>query len=318
MKKNVIVTILIVIIFILGVALGVVCMFLYNVNKDKDNTNQLINNVGGQQKQEVNNNIVKDNIIENKNENTGLNSSNINVKGKIMMSYQIIGERDKYNFNELKNKYNGEYIVYANGVKLGKYHGSVQEDGWLNNNYSFSIDDNLPFHNDFPFAIAVPIELESYNPFPRSIKFIYGQNLSDNYDNILNEAEANVKKDYNEDFCIPNEMISVDLDGNGKDEYIIAFDSANQGQLSLLCLFDNNLNIVSYMTIADRRGNEAADRYSNLEKFYGQVADIDGDGTMEILVSQPVYEGDIIVDTFKYKNGSLIEGEFKNYYSATP
>ncbi|MCL2860060.1 MAG: hypothetical protein FWF46_05805 [Oscillospiraceae bacterium] len=44
MKKNVIVTVLMIVIFVLGVALGGVCMMLYNNNKDKNDTSQLNNN----------------------------------------------------------------------------------------------------------------------------------------------------------------------------------------------------------------------------------------------------------------------------------
>jgi len=75
MNKNVIVTVLIIVIFVLGVALGGVCVLLYNANKGKDDIGQVGNNMPNTNNAVANINNNQVNNIINNNENNTISGS---------------------------------------------------------------------------------------------------------------------------------------------------------------------------------------------------------------------------------------------------
>ncbi|MCL2860058.1 MAG: hypothetical protein FWF46_05795 [Oscillospiraceae bacterium] len=115
MKKNVIVTVLMIIIFVLGVALGGVCMMLYNNNKDKNDTSQLNNNT-------YNNGNDIANIGDNQANNVGNNAFAVYQQNYNKRFGDLVDDQG-YNYTISIHAYN------APGDSLGIYDAYVDNHG---------------------------------------------------------------------------------------------------------------------------------------------------------------------------------------------
>ena len=199
--------------------------------------------------------------------------------------------------NGSNTKYNTKYYNYKNGKYAGESEGVLTEtyDG-------YAIVDNTE-------RIAIS---QKYEAIPRTYTAI----------NDLPE-ELNDMAD-----CSSVDIHSVDLDGDGKAEYIVCYTvNYAEGEIgngepqasSGIMLFDSG-----YKKIADLVSLENGfwdnikeeDRKVFLSLNDVDYVDIDNDSIMEIIIKVPTYEG-IKISIVKYKNGN-IEGETNLNASVLP
>ena len=140
MKKNVIVTIMIVIIFVLGIALGGVCMYLYNANTDKNDICQMSNNTVNTNNglANINNNqlsnntaIIDSNSINNTISNTQQNAVSENSYKLYQQNYNKIfdGSINKDSSDVEEQYYNP--VVYRLNAEdpLGIFSAEIDSKG---------------------------------------------------------------------------------------------------------------------------------------------------------------------------------------------
>ena len=107
---------------------------------------------------------------------------------------------------------------------------------------------------------------------------------------------------------------TIDLDGDGKKEYIVRGYSSSNGKVyteeSEIALFDSNYKKIATLVHWEHKydGSVIRDKgTSYIELKDVDYIDIDNDGNMEILISIPHWEGQS-VSIYRYKNGK-IEGK---------
>lgn len=194
-------------------------------------------------------------------------------------------------------KYNTKYYNYENGKYAGESEGALTEtyDG-------YAVVDNVK-------RIAVS---QKYDAIPRTYT-------------VINDLpkELNDMAD-----CSSVDIHSVDLDGDGKTEYVVCYTvNYAEGEIgngepqasSGIMLFDSE-----YKKIADLVSLENG-FWGNIKKEDNKVflslndvdyVDIDNDSVMEILIKVPTYEGSKI-SIVKYNDGN-IEGETNLNASVLP
>lgn len=212
-----------------------------------------------------------------------------------------IFEDDLSKKEEITNKYEREYYLYADGKLLGKGTGKLKPRGL---DYYWIVE----FDNSHEVAIT-----KDFNPYPREITKVDSNIPAQFADN------GKIVTDINNDFgvdCRIEEIYSVDLDGDGKNEYLtFAVDETNY--FFAKCLISSDFKIISYLTAfkeVTEVFNELVNELSIMKS--SEIIDIDNDNIMEIIVEQPTYEG-FLFDVFVYKNG-IFFGEFLNYETLKP
>ena len=180
-------------------------------------------------------------------------------------------DKDKY----VITYYNYENFAYVNAT-LGRL--------------SMPIFDNLVgIQNVSKIAIS-----ESYDAIPNNIKII----------NTLPSVVLDNNSKLTEFDSI--KTILADLDMNGTDEYVTILANKNTGY-SKISLYDSKGKLVGDLAYIEKnKWNQAtnAEYYLSLENV--NILDVDNDGTMEILVEIPKYEGEPSVSILKYKNSELM------------
>lgn len=134
---------------------------------------------------------------------------------------------------------------------------------------------------------------ESYNAIPKQIKVI-NTLPTVILDNNAKLTEFDTVK-----------TILADLDVNGTDEYITILANKKTGY-STISLYDGTGKIVADLAYIEKsKWNQTthAEYYLSLDNV--NILDVDNDGTMEILVEIPKYEGEPSVSLLKYKNNEL-------------
>lgn len=189
---------------------------------------------------------------------------------------------------ENKKTYNTKYYNYENGRYVGESEGELVEtyDGYAT--------------VDGVKRIAIS---EKYNAIPRAFQTI--EQLPKELIDMADYTDVDIN--------------SIDLDGDGKTEYILCYklDYA-QGDIgdgqpqasSGIMLFDSNYKkIADLVSLEDGFGvgpkTEENKVFLSIDDV--EYIDIDKDGIMEIIIDVPVYEGDKI-SIVKYNNGKL-EGQ---------
>ena len=276
MKKNVIVTILIVVIFVLGVVLGGICVYVYNANKDKDNTSQLSNVVNNNDNRssnitqsEINNNLI-DNSLTNQNTNTNEKNTSILYHGDEISiqpgisqySYSLEVHNNeiiqKYDNKKYYNYEDSRYVCESIGTLVGVL-GSYDGSGDIGTEV-VGIVGNIA-------RIATLNKLN--NPFPREIAIIKGIEISPQL------------KDY-------NRIYKCDFDGDGKVEYLCFkkdIKTDNDGNFTgeksniTVDLFDENYNLINHLITYNMNNVDSDFDLENVD-----IIDIDNDGKMEIFI----------------------------------
>lgn len=234
-------------------------------------------------------------ILKNSlNENNGADKNNIVIKEeskeKIIL-YKGLDFSDGKNLNDItyneanKKKYEIEYFNYENGEKLEKSNGNLVETY-----EGISAVENVK-------KIAISVE---YDAIPRRYTTIEGL----------------PKELYELADCNKVEIQSVDLDGDGKKEYIVAsnsyaspedYDTDTYTNYSDISLYDNKFKKIATLIKAKDQYREVDGKITS-EFFCGlddvEYIDIDDDGIMEVLVDLNYWEN-IGVNSYKYKDGKI-------------
>lgn len=198
-------------------------------------------------------------------------------------------------------KYNTDYYNYENGKSKGKTKGEFGEETYEGVSVVSGVS-----------KIAVNKE---YNVYPG--KFSKYENI----DEFQLEGDATVK-----------EVKQVDLDNDGKNEYLLVYYYANMSNsystsINLLDLknddkFSSGTTLVE---LEDGYGNYVVngkkqklneDKPISLSLEDVECVDIDNDGIMEIIVDVPTYEGEKL-SIYKYQNGK-VEGDINHKANITP
>jgi hypothetical protein len=197
--------------------------------------------------------------------------------------------------NYIMKKYSREYYLYSNQQFLGKENGIAEIRG-----YDYYWEVNFQNLDNFEVAISQP-----YNPYPRKVTDIYSEFALEpgNFCTVISEVNNRFGVT-----CEITELLSVDLDGNGNDEYFIML-CDRESHFFAKCLLNPKYKIISYLTVV----HEEDEEYDyTIEEFRMQnsseIIDIDNDGIMEIIMQIPSYEG-LLFEVFKYNNGNF-DGKF--------
>lgn len=234
-------------------------------------------------------------ILKNSlNENNGADKNNTVIKEeskeKIIL-YKGLDFSDGKNLNDItyneanKKKYEIEYFNYENGEKLEKSNGNLVETY-----EGISAVENVK-------KIAISVE---YDAIPRRYTTIEGL----------------PKELYELADCNKVEIQSVDLDGDGKKEYIVAsnsyaspedYDTDTYTNYSDISLYDNKFKKIATLIKAKDQyrevdGKITSEFFCSLDDV--EYIDIDDDGIMEVLVDLNYWEN-IGVNSYKYKDGKI-------------
>ena len=234
-------------------------------------------------------------ILKNSlNENNGADKNNTVIKEeskeKIIL-YKGLDFSDGKNLNDItyneanKKKYEIEYFNYENGEKLEKSNGNLVETY-----EGISAVENVK-------KIAISVE---YDAIPRKYTTI----------------EELPKELYELADCNKVEIQSVDLDGDGKKEYIVAsnsyaspedYDTDTYTNYSDISLYDNKFKKIATLIKAKDQyrevdGKITSEFFCSLDDV--EYIDIDDDGIMEVLVDLNYWEN-IGVNSYKYKDGKI-------------
>lgn len=208
---------------------------------------------------------------------------------------KILTNENEDEVNYIMKKYSREYYLYSNQQFLGKENGIAEIRG-----YDYYWEVNFQNLDNPEVAISQP-----YNPYPRKVTDIYSEFALElgNFYTVISEVNNRFGVT-----CEITELLSVDLDGNGNDEYFIML-CDRESHFFAKCLLNPEYKIISYLTVV----HEEDEEYDyTIEEFRMQnsseIIDIDNDGIMEIIMLIPSYEG-LLFEVFKYNNGDF-DGEF--------
>lgn len=256
-------------------------------NTVEDTNETLIENIT-----EENNTIAEENAIDN-----SLNSNKNNTKTKskenIVLYCGVDISKDNLMYSipynkKNKTKYEIKYYNYENGKYKGETKGKLEQ----------TYEGVGSVSNTSKIAMS-----QKYNAIPRKYK-----SYTDG---------TKIPKQLEEFFdCQIFEVQSIDLDGDNKDEYIIAYGNGgfsgeeNKGKysnFSEIILLNSNFDKVATLVRAKDQFQQEGDTITN--DYYCDLnnveyIDIDNDNVMEILVDTNVYEG-IGVNVYKYQNGKI-------------
>ena len=191
-----------------------------------------------------------------------------------------------WNYEESEKYHTKVYYEYGNG----KYLGETTE---------INLDNSvLPIISISKKYDAIPRKYEKVNTIPGKLDFL-------NKDNVIN-AEIN----------------KIDLDGDGKEEYICCYaieyktgDYSDMYEYELLKshieIFDSNFNKIGSLIHLE----SDSDVYLSLEED-AEYIDIDNDGVMEILINIPGWLKWSGLEVFKYNNNQ-ISGNVDSYNYAS-
>ncbi len=213
-----------------------------------------------------------------------------------------VDESTREKFHE---KYNREYYLYSDGTFLGKAQGKMEAIGY----YAYWQITFPDTYNNEEVAIS-----HDYDPYPR-------ENTYTNADfpkefNIGGTVLAQVDKQFSVN-AQTKELSSVDLDGDGKNEYLaLLLDKGSN--FFAKCLVGSDFKVIAFITAF----KEESDYFDNLISHYtlqdsGEIIDVNNDGIMEILVELPHYEL-FTIKLFTYKNGTFSGGDFITMTSIQP
>ena len=234
-------------------------------------------------------------ILKNKtNENIVANKKNTEMKEKTnekIVLYRGLDFSDGKNLNDIKyneenkKKYEIEYFNYENGEKLERSKGKLVETY-----EGISAVENVK-------KIAISVE---YDAIPR--KYTTIEELPEELYELAD--------------CNKVEIQSVDLDGDGKKEYIVAsnsyaspedYDTDTYTNYSDISLYDNKFKKIAILVKAKDQfrevdGKITSEFFCSLDDV--EYIDIDDDGIMEVLVDLNYWES-IGVNSYKYKDGKV-------------
>ena len=217
--------------------------------------------------------------------------------------------------NEIKKIKNEEQIVLYNGLVL---------DTSKMDEVALQYIDNKSQGKDM-----YVITYYTYNnyEFEKSSLGTLSNELYDGFVKVENVGKLAISEDYNaipRDVKVVNTIPAVistnnpkvgdydtvktiicDLDGNSEDEYILVLANKSTGY-SKISLFDSSgAKVADLASIEKSKWDKATNAEYYLSISNVQIADIDNDGVMELLIELPHAQGEPTISLIKYKNGEL-------------
>ena len=278
---------------IILLALVTISVITYNNNKNTTNTQNIAENI---QK----NSDINLNTINNTTEDDSLEIENIILYKGIEINKKpgVYDISDMKINNESNKRYNTTYYNYENGKYQGTTLGTFGKETYE----GFSIVNNVK-------KIAMT---KRYNAIPRNYKLIEG--LPKELKDMADYSSVSINQ--------------IDLDGNGKNEYILCYTiNYTKGQIgdgesqasSGIMLFDSDYKKVANL-VSLENGFWANIKEEDKKVFLSlddiDYIDIDNDNIMEIIINIPTYEGTKI-SIIKYNDG-IIDGEINIQASVLP
>lgn len=285
----------------------VMCVFIYMQKTEADRQIAELENNASKLQDTINDLQGKidgiSNIINNDNSNSNIQAEeNIilykgsEIQKKVGTQFWDLCEME-INDNS-KRKYNTIYFNYENGKYQGETTGTFGEVTYE----GFSIVKNVK-------RIAMT---QKYNAIPREYKEI--KELPKQLEDMADCSSVNINE--------------IDLDGDGKNEYIVCYTADYQkGQIgdgepqasSGIMLFDFNYKKIADLVTLENGfwGNVKEENYKRFLTLEDtEYIDIDNDGNMEIIIEVPTYDGTKI-SVLKYSNNK-VEGETNLQASVLP
>ena len=99
--------------------------------------------------------------------------------------------------------------------------------------------------------------------------------------------------------------IITDLDGNGTTEYVLILANRKTGYSKITLVDSQGSKVADLAYIEKSKWESATTEEYHLSISNIEIIDIDNDGTMEIVLELPTYEGAPDISLIKYKNGEL-------------
>lgn len=195
-----------------------------------------------------------------------------------------------------------EYDLYSNNVKTGTAIGG-QLTNWITGekllgeeyDYGYSI---VEFYNDDNQVIDYDIAIKAdWNLYPRS--YSEDSKEEDNYTNIVKDYL--IESGIEEPNTTVKQIVNVDLEGDGTDEILIVADNKNDDSFDEVKIGDNAL-LIFRKYVDGKAVDQILEQHIIIDEpeypspyrlLYGvdTIADLDGDGIMEIIVQSSYYEG---------------------------
>lgn len=294
---NILLIVLMMIIIVTG------SLVYYMIQKDSqinEQQSELAQNVANEKqntvKESVQNETIKDMIDSAATSETSTNTVDaIDATNRKVMNENLIVlynglildtttmKRTELKYIDNSDKYKDKYVItYYNYESFGFKESKL---GTL----STQIYDGLvKIENVGKLAIS-----ESYEAIPREIKIVNAipTIISDKNPNIGNYDAT--------------KAIITDLDGNGSDEYILILANKTTGYSKIVLVDSSGTKVADLAYIEKSKWESVTTEEYHLSLSNVEVADIDNDGIMEILLELPRYEGDPSISLLKYKNGEL-------------
>lgn len=263
---------------------------------------------------------ISQNIIEEEVNNNSSNQTEVDTVANILntvVSSDGAATNTTVNSTDANSRkvMNEELIVLYNGLILDttkmdqvelKYidNSSLDKDKYVITYYNYEnfgfVDSTLGKLSNPIYDNLVKIEnisriaiSEEYNAIPKDIKVI-NTLPTVILDNNSKLTEYDLAK-----------TIIADLDMNGTDEYITILANKTTGY-SKISLYDStgkSIADLAYIEKSKWNQDTKSEYYLSLDNV--NIIDIDSDGTMEILIEIPSYEGEPSVSILKYKNNEL-------------
>ena len=300
-KKGSLSTVFLVIAIIL---IGVMGVFMYMQKTEADRQIAELENNASKMQETINDlqgkidgvsNIVND----NSNSNTQTEENIILYKG--MEIAKTTGTQTVSDM-EIKAEANKKYNTTYHNYEKGKYEGTTKGSFGDETFEGFSVVNNVK-------KIAMT---QKYNAIPREYKEI--KELPKQLEDMAD--------------CSTVDINEIDLDGDGKNEYIVCYTvNYQKGQIgdgepqasSGIMLFDYNYKKIADLVTLENgfwANIKEEDRKIFLALDNVEYIDIDNDGNMEIIIEVPTYDGTKI-SILKYSNNK-VEGETNLKASVLP
>ena len=205
--------------------------------------------------------------------------------------YKVGSEKAEEAKQEMVRRFERIFYNYENGTYVGTSRGRIRTDDEENEN-PFPLGHGLTcivmnVSHEFAFS-------KKFEPFLRTSTRIH------DFPKIEDKTYTNM------------DVQKIDLDNDGKDEYIVLLlNNEGLNASSEILLYDSEYKIIdSLVTLSD--GYWIGDERKEENKVFLSLddvtyIDIDNDGKMEIFISLPGYEWEV-VDLLKYSDGK-IEGK---------
>lgn len=191
--------------------------------------------------------------------------------------------------------------VTLNGFGIGTAGSSMKADGWTQEDFPGYFINNSDGTRNGVFV-------SGFTPkFPRKVTVLDPKNAT--YQKIVNDYLTGVRRGLKASI---QRLLSVDLDGNGSAEIVIQAASRPELEYNPQKPSASDCSVVIVRQVA--AGKVATlglyvDHSGTVKDMYisnrlRAIADIDGDGVMEIVASSGYYEGDMS-GLFRLKGGKL-------------